>query len=89
MKQIPSVVCKSILLFAVIILAAESFLFADEPDSLFDMDIPVIYGEEKFIERIEALTGGTREPVGLVLSGGSARAPLHTLAFLDIWKRSE
>jgi len=46
-------------------------------DTLLLSDIPIIYGEEKFLERIKEKTGGEREPIGLVLSGGSARAFAH------------
>lgn len=42
-----------------------------------DAPIPIIYGEEEFRQRILERTGGTREPLGLVLSGGSARAFAH------------
>jgi NTE family protein len=40
-------------------------------------DLPIWYGKERFVERIEERTGGIREPIGLVLSGGSARAFAH------------
>ena len=40
-------------------------------------DIPVTYGDEGFRERILERTGGDRDPVGLVLTGGSARALAH------------
>lgn len=46
-------------------------------DTLLLADIPIIYGEENFLERIKEKTGGEREPIGLVLSGGSARAFAH------------
>ncbi|OHD25810.1 MAG: hypothetical protein A2Y38_04965 [Spirochaetes bacterium GWB1_59_5] len=46
-------------------------------DSLLLAATPIVYGEEAFLARIEARTGGLREPVGLVLSGGSARAFAH------------
>ena len=46
-------------------------------DSLLLAAEPIIYGEESFIQRINEKTGGQREPVGLVLSGGSARAFAH------------
>lgn len=59
------------LVFAVVAFS----LFAN--DNLLLANVPIKYGEEKFIERIEERTGGTREPVGLVLSGGSARAFAH------------
>lgn len=38
---------------------------------------PIFYGEESFKQRIEEKTGGQREPIGVVLSGGSARAFAH------------
>lgn len=47
----------------------------DEEISLFIVNRPIIYGEEAFLSRIADKTG--REPVGLVLSGGSARAFAH------------
>ena len=39
-------------------------------------DIPFYYGEDEFVRRIHEKAEG-REPVGLVLSGGSARAFAH------------
>jgi NTE family protein len=39
--------------------------------------IPIRYGEEDFVRRIEERTNGEREPIGLLLSGGSARAFAH------------
>lgn len=46
-------------------------------DNLLLADIPIVYGEESFVRRIAERTGGEREPVGLILSGGSARAFAH------------
>ena len=46
-------------------------------DGLMDAPVPIVYGEAGFRERISARTGGNREAVGLVLSGGSARAFAH------------
>jgi NTE family protein len=40
-------------------------------------DIPIWYGKERFAERIEDRVAGARKPIGLVLSGGSARAFAH------------
>lgn len=40
-------------------------------------DIPVTYGDESFRERIFERTKGERDPIGLVLTGGSARACAH------------
>ncbi len=39
--------------------------------------IPVEYGRSSFVSRINDRTQGKREPVGLLLSGGSARAFAH------------
>lgn len=46
-------------------------------NDLFSATVPVSYGEQSFRERILAKTQGERDPVGLVLSGGSARAFAH------------
>ena len=48
-------------------------------------DIPVTYGDENFRARILERTEGKRDPVGLVLTGGSARACAHigVLKYLD------
>lgn len=39
--------------------------------------VPISYGDEAFRERILERTQGERDPIGLVLSGGSARAFAH------------
>ena len=39
--------------------------------------VPIVYGEAAFRERILNRTQGERDPIGLVLSGGSARAFAH------------
>ncbi len=46
-------------------------------DELLLASTPIFYGEEAFKARIAARTGGEREALGLVLSGGSARAFAH------------
>ena len=48
-------------------------------------DIPVTYGDQAFRERILQRTEGKRDPIGLVLTGGSARACAHigVLRYLD------
>lgn len=52
--------------------------FADEAaDSLLEQDIPIFYGEEYFRERLQEPLSGRDEPIGLLLSGGSARAFAH------------
>ena len=55
-------------------IAASSDLIGD---ALLIADIPITYGDEGFRERIIERTKGERDPVGLVLSGGSARAFAH------------
>ena len=62
----------SVFLFTVVILCS-----AFSEDSLLLSDVPVVYGKEEFIKRINQRTNGEREPVGLVLTGGSARAFAH------------
>ena len=66
------------LLLALTVLSIGTPLFCENAeDRLFMADIPQTYGEQEFRERILQRTGGTREPVGLILSGGSARAFAH------------
>jgi hypothetical protein len=65
-----------LLLLLALLLAWPTLSYA-AVDGLMDAPIPIVYGEEGFRQRIEARTGGEREAVGLVLSGGSARAFAH------------
>lgn len=62
--------------------AAENDEFLKE---ILVSDIPVTYGDEAFRERILARTEGKRDPIGLILTGGSARACAHigVLRYLD------
>ena len=84
---------RTLLLLAVLILLAPPALMtaqdfsADQgaADLIMLSDVPIVYGEGLFLERIAARTGGVREPVGLVLSGGSARAFAH----IGVLKRCE
>ncbi len=46
-------------------------------DDLLVSDVPVSYGDASFRARILDRTKGERSPIGLVLSGGSARAFAH------------
>lgn len=64
------------------LLAAEESL---EPDSILLADVPILYGDESFRARILERTKGERDPIGLVLTGGSARAFAHlgVLAYLE------
>lgn len=68
--------CLAMLLVSLI--SAMAFAQTDETlsDSIYSADIPIVYGEQGFIQRIER-RAGEREPIGLVLSGGSARALAH------------
>lgn len=51
--------------------------FDSTSSDLFASPFPITYGEETFRQRILERTQGTRDPIGLVLSGGSARAMAH------------
>ncbi len=55
--------------------------FAEERNAFFEeillSDVPITYGEDLFRERILERTKGERDPIGLVLTGGSARACAH------------
>ncbi len=46
-------------------------------DDIQNADIPISYGEASFRTRILERTKGERDPIGLVLTGGSARAFAH------------
>ena len=55
-------------------------LFAEEelpPNDIQLADVPIYYGEADFTKRILERTNGERDPIGLVLTGGSARAFAH------------
>ena len=67
-------------LFLIIAVLCAVSISASEPDlqsALLVSDVPIIYGDESFRERILERTKGERDPVGLVLTGGSARAFAH------------
>lgn len=63
-----------IILFSLFPLAADEFT---SPGDIIYSDIPISYGETQFRERILERTEGKRDPIGLVLTGGSARAFAH------------
>lgn len=75
------------LIIAVLVMAVQAGLpaWSQQMDSLLLASTPIIHGEDGFRQRILARTGGQREPVGLVLSGGSARAFAH----IGVLKRLE
>ena len=69
-------------IFSAILLAVLLIFPAAAAETAFDTglmvsDVPVTYGDEGFCERILEKTKGERDPVGLVLTGGSARALAH------------
>jgi len=68
---------KRLLLLILLVATLTSALVAQRSDDILSADIPIIYGEASFRARILERTGGERSPVGLVLSGGSARAFAH------------
>ncbi len=69
---------KKLLVMALLIcMALSSLAAADKADDILLSDVPIIYGDTTFRERILERTQGERSPVGLVLSGGSARAFAH------------
>ena len=54
-------------------------------DYFLEADVAITYGEEHFRTRILDRTEGKRDPIGLVLTGGSARALAHlgVLSYLE------
>lgn len=48
-----------------------------DPSDILLSNIPIKYGDESFRQRILERTKGERDPIGLVLTGGSARAFAH------------
>ena len=86
---------KKLLFLFIILLAICLPIFATELESAVEndeflkeiliSDIPVTYGEAEFRERILQRTEGKRDPIGLILTGGSARACAHigVLRYLD------
>ncbi|MFA6845541.1 MAG: patatin-like phospholipase family protein [Sphaerochaetaceae bacterium] len=66
-----------IIMLLVALCAPYAFANASSVDDIMNSDVPIAYGDEQFRQRILARTEGKRSPVGLVLSGGSARAMAH------------
>ena len=70
---------KGVVILILVLLMSFS-IFAEDTSTIGDIvysDIPISYGEEAFRERILERTKGERDPIGLVLTGGSARAFAH------------
>ena len=77
-KKISLIICFLSLTFSLLISApVEDGIILNNTNSLMSSFIPIRYGEEDFVQRIEERTNGEREPIGLLLSGGSARAFAH------------
>ncbi len=83
---------KKILCLILVLLLFPFLLFSVEVESddeflkeILISDVSVVYGDENFRERILERTKGERDPIGLVLTGGSARACAHigVLKYLD------
>lgn len=76
-----------LIIIAILVLAVQAGMpvWSQQTDSLLLASTPIIYGEDGFRQRILSRTGGLREPIGLVLSGGSARAFAH----IGVLKRLE
>jgi NTE family protein len=77
MEEIVKTFKKLLIMALLICMVLSSLAAADEADDILLSDVPISYGDELFRERILARTQGERSPVGLVLSGGSARAFAH------------
>ena len=63
-------------LVCILLLASFMLSASDWGDPLFLADEPIVYGHDRFTSRISELSEH-RAPLGLVLSGGSARAFSH------------
>ena len=72
MRRLISILLVLLMLFP--LLGAEEETFQDY---FLEADVAITYGEEHFRTRILDRTEGKRDPIGLVLTGGSARALAH------------
>lgn len=87
------IVMKKVFLVLLLLFCFTVFISANESQSTGDdffseilvSDEPIVYGDDNFRERILKRTEGKRDPIGLVLTGGSARACAHigVLKYLD------
>ena len=68
---------KKFLAMLLLLCMAVSTLAGMDADDILSADLPVAYGDAQFRQRVLERTNGERSPVGLVLSGGSARAFAH------------
>lgn len=68
---------KTFLVMLLLLCMTVSNLTGKDADDILSADLPIAYGDAQFRQRILERTKGERSPVGLVLSGGSARAFAH------------
>ncbi|MGI6432955.1 MAG: patatin-like phospholipase family protein [Sphaerochaetaceae bacterium] len=67
---------KRLVFFGLVVLISSSVVFASHFDELLQAADPIIYGQKQFQSRIDSSSAHSPS-VGLVLSGGSARAFAH------------
>ena len=68
---------KTFLAMLLLFCVAVSNLAGMDADDILSANLPIAYGDAQFRQRIFERTNGERSPIGLVLSGGSARAFAH------------
>jgi len=77
-NQIPIIICAFIWLISLLMYPCSAHTAEPADGSpLLSQDVPIYYGEEDFIKRMNELPSGRTKPLGLLLSGGSARAFAH------------
>ena len=72
--------------FLLLFISSTFFTYSENVSSdIMTANIPIKYGADNFNRRILERTEGKRQPVGIVLSGGSARAFAHigVLSYLE------
>lgn len=74
MKKITFILLFAI--FSISFITAQQFDYTALDGDLYLTDLPVYFGEEKFLERINS-RDSDKPPLGLVFSGGAARAFAH------------
>ena len=73
--QKTKIICFLLLTISMISLFSQETAAFSDP--IFQVDQVIKLGESEFLEKIEAKTSDGEEPLGLVLSGGAARAFAH------------
>ena len=74
MKKITFILLFAI--FSISFITAQQFDYTSLDGDLYLTDLPVYFGEEKFLERINS-RDSEKSPLGLVFSGGAARSSAH------------